>query len=189
MKWFIAFLLLLVLLVGYWAWPFFALRGLAADLQAGNETAVNEQVDYVRLRRSFAEQIVAAYLRITGRVNKLGPLEAAIGASILDPWLSQIVNPENLAKLLRGGTVASDLGPVSFKFGDLPSSLNTAWSAWLTSEYGVGRFSIGLPPDAPATNQFRLRMQLSEWRWKVTGIGLPEKLRDQIARELANKYP
>jgi hypothetical protein len=28
-------------------------------------------------------------------------------------------------------------------------------------------------------------MQLLQWRWKVTGIGLPERLRDQIAQELA----
>jgi hypothetical protein len=48
--------------------------------------------------------------------------------------------------LLRGGTVSSELGPVSFRFGDLPSTLNIAWSAWLSSEYGLGRFSIWLPP-------------------------------------------
>jgi hypothetical protein len=32
-------------------------------------------------------------------------------------------------------------------------------------------------------------MQVLRWHWKVTGIDLPEKLRDQIARGLANKYP
>jgi hypothetical protein len=67
--------------------------------------------------------------------------------------------------------------------------LNIAWSAWLSSEYGLGRFSIWLPPGIAESNQFRLRMQLLQWRWKVTGIDLPDKLRDQIARELANKYP
>jgi hypothetical protein len=32
-------------------------------------------------------------------------------------------------------------------------------------------------------------MQLLRWRWKLTGIELPQDLRDQIARELAKKYP
>jgi hypothetical protein len=32
-------------------------------------------------------------------------------------------------------------------------------------------------------------MQLLQWRWKITGIDLPEKLRDQIAGELAKKSP
>src|SRR5215469_13903599 len=105
------FLLLLVLLFGYWAWPFFGLRALAGAVQAGDVTAINEKIDYPRLRRSFTEQIISAYLRITGRAA-LGPLATAVGASILDPWVSQIVNPENLAQLLRGATVSSELGPV-----------------------------------------------------------------------------
>ena len=186
------FLVLLVLLVGYWAWPFFDLRALAAALQAGDVTAINEEVDYTRLRRSFTEQIIGAYLRLTGRANQLGalgPLATAVGASIVDPWVSQIVNPENLVQLLRGGTVSSELGPVSFRFGNLPSTLNLAWDAWLSSEYWFNRFSVWLPPGASQTDQFRLRMQLLRWRWKITGVDLPEKLRDQIAGELAKKNP
>jgi Protein of unknown function (DUF2939) len=186
------FLLLLVLLVGYWAWPLFGLRALAEALQAGDVRTINEEVDYARLRRSFTEQIIGAYLRVTGRASKLGalgPLATAAGVSIVDPWVSQIVNPENLAKLLRGETVSSELGPLSFRFGDLPSTLNLAWDAWLSSEYGFGRFSIWLPPGASQANQFRLRMQLLQWHWKVIGLDLPEKLRDQIAGELAKKYP
>ena len=31
--------------------------------------------------------------------------------------------------------------------------------------------------------------ELLQWRWKVTDLDLPEKLRDQIARELAKKNP
>src|SRR6516225_3917053 len=186
------FLVLLALLVGYWAWPFLALRGLAAALQAGDVTAINEEVDYPRLRRSLTEQIIGAYLRLTGRASQLGalgPLATAVGASIVDPWVSQIVNPENLAQLLRGGTVSTELGPVSFKFGNLPATLNLAWDAWLSSEYGLGHFSVWLPPGATEASQFRLRMQLLRWHWKITGIDLPEKLRDQIAGELAKKYP
>ena len=185
-------LVLFALLVGYWAWPFLALRGLAAAVQAGDVTAINEEVDYPRLRRSFTEQIIGAYLRVTGRaaqLGALGPLATAVGASIVDPWVSQIVNPENLAQLLRGGTVSSELGPVSFRFGNLPSTLNLAWDAWLSSEYWFNRFSIWLPPGASQADQFRLRMQLLQWRWKITGVDLPEKLRDQIAGELAKKNP
>jgi hypothetical protein len=31
--------------------------------------------------------------------------------------------------------------------------------------------------------------RIAGWRWKITGIDLPEKLRDQIAGELAKKNP
>jgi hypothetical protein len=186
------FLILLALLVGYWTWPFFALRVLAAALQAGDVTTINEKVDYVRLRRSFTEQIIGAYLRVTGRASQLGalgPLATAVGASIVDPWVSQIVNPENLAQLLRGGTISSELGPVSFRFGNLPSTLNLAWDAWLNSEYWFNRFSIWLPPGASHADQVRLRMQLLRWHWKVTSIDLPQKVSDQLAGELAKKSP
>ena len=60
-------LVLLGLLIAYWAWPFLELRALAAALRAGNVTAINKEVDYTRLRQSFTEQIIGAYLRITGR--------------------------------------------------------------------------------------------------------------------------
>jgi hypothetical protein len=71
----------------------------------------------------------------------------------------------------------------------LPSTLNLAWDAWLNSEYWFNRFSIWLPPGASLTDQFRLRMQLLHWRWKITDLDLPEKLSDQIAKELAKKNP
>jgi hypothetical protein len=189
----LALSLFVVLLVSYWAWPLVGLRTLASALQARNAAALTEQVDFEYLRRYLAEQIIATYLRITGRENRLGPLRAlapGLGASIVDPWVSQIVNLENIVELLRGGTIQSELGAISLNTRELPNfSLSNAWNAWLSSEYGLGRFSIGLPTDAEAADQFRLRMQLLSWRWKLTGIDLPAKLRDQFARELAKKYP
>jgi hypothetical protein len=147
-------------------------------------------VDFEYLRRYLAAQIIATYLRITGRESRFGPLAPGVGASIVDPWVSQIVNLENLVELLRGGTIQSELGALSLNTRELPNfSLNNVWNAWLNSEYGLGRFSIGLPADAESVEQFRLRMELLGWRWKLTGIDLPAKLRDQFARELVKKYP
>ena len=145
----LAILLFVVLLVAYWVWPFIGLGALAASLQTRNTAALSEQVDFGRLRRHLAGQIITTYLRITGRESKLGPLAPGVGASIVDPWVSQIVNLENLVELLRGGTISSELGPISFHIGEIPKlSLGTAWTAWLGSEYGLGRFLITLPADA-----------------------------------------
>ena len=189
----LAVLVFTVLLVGYWAWPFVGLRAIAAALQAHNAAALSEQVDFPRLRSSLAQQIIFAYLRVTGRESKLGafaPIASTVGASIVDPLVSQIINPENLTELLRGGKVQSELGATSFNIGIFPNfSLSDAWHVWLGSKYGLARVSIGLPANAEAVEQFRLRMQLLQWRWKITGLDLPQKLRDQLARELAKKYP
>jgi hypothetical protein len=185
-------LLFVVLLIAYWAWPFFGLRSLAVDLQLRDAAALNEQVDFVRLRRSFTEQIIGAYLRVTGRTNKLGAfgsaLASAAGGTIADSWVAEIINPEKLIELLSGRSVSTELG--AFNVGELPSlSFRTALSAWLNTEYWLGRFSIGPPVDAPAAEQFRLRLQLLDWRWKLTGIELPQQLSDQLAQQLAKKYP
>lgn len=188
----LAFVLFVGLLLAYWAWPFFGLRALAADLQARDVAALSEQVDFVQLRRSLTEQIIAAYLRVTGRAGKLGPLAAvatAVGTSIADPLVAQFVNPDNLVKLLRGETVPTDVGQVSFTIGQLPASFNSVWQAWLGTEYRIARFAIWVPVTAARSDQFRLWMKLEQWQWKLTAIDLPEKLRNQIAQELAKKFP
>lgn len=185
-------LLLVALLLAYWAWPFFALRTLAVNVQTRNVAAVSEQVDFTALRHSLTEQIITAYLRITGKDKKLGLLAGmatAIGTSIADPIVSEFVNPEALAKLLRGETVPSDVGQVSFKVGQLPASFDSAMRAWLSTDYGIGKFAVWLPVKAAAADQFRLQMRLERWRWQVTGIDLPENLRNRIAQQLAKKFP
>jgi hypothetical protein len=114
----LAFVTLAVLLISYWVWPFIGLRSLAADLQTRDAAALTRDVDFGR-----TGQIITAYLRITGREKKLGPLAQAVGASIIDPWLAQIVTPEKLAELLRGGTVSSELGPLFSTLVKFRSSL------------------------------------------------------------------
>jgi hypothetical protein len=184
----IAVALFVALLIVYWASPFVSLHRLAANIEARDIAAMSEQVDFVRLRRSLTEQIVTAYLRFTGR-EKLGVFAAsALGASIVDPLVAQIVNPESLMELLRGGSVATDLGATSFNLGELPAtSLASIWNAWLGADYRWERVLIALPVDAPRSEQFRFQMNLVNWRWKLTGIELSEKLGTKFAQELAKK--
>jgi hypothetical protein len=187
-RFFIVVALFVALLVVYWASPFVSLHRMAANIEARDIAAMSEQVDFVRLRRSLTEEVVTAYLRFTGR-EKLGVLVAsALGASIVDPLVAQIVNPESLMELLRGGSVATDLGVTSFNLGELPAtSLASIWNAWLGADYQWERVWIALPVNAPRSEQFRLQMNLINWRWKLTGIELSEKLRTKFAQELAKK--
>jgi Protein of unknown function (DUF2939) len=195
MKGFILGLSLAVaLLAGYWAWPFVGLHDLAADLQARNTAALSRDVDFARLRRSLTEQIIAAYLRITGRAAKLGVFGTAVasatGGSVADPLISEIINPDNLVQLLNGKTVPTQFGEVSLNAAKFPTdSLKSAWHIWLNSEYWLDRFSTGVPVSAPPSQQFRIRMRLLRWHWRLTGIDLPEMLRNQLAQKLAAKFP
>jgi hypothetical protein len=189
----LAIVLVCVVLLGYWASPFLALRGMAADVQARNGPSLSERIDFARLRRSLAEQIVATYLRVTGRAGRLGPFAnvaaAGLGASVADPILSKVINAENLIKLLGNESVPTDVGEVSLHFGPLSAWLESGWRAWRNSEYGFGHFSVGLPLNVATADQFRLRMQILRWRWKLTGLDLPEKVQVRLAQELAKRYP
>ena len=184
----IAFLSFIVLMVAYWAWPFVSLHRLAAGLAARDEAVIADKVAFARLRNSLSNQILTAYLRLTGRINTI--VGFAIGPDLVGLAIAQLLTPENMAQLLEGGTISTEIGPVSFDLGELPvANLESIWRGWLGTEYWLDDFSIAVPVSAPESEQFHLRMRLTQWRWRVVGIDLPEKLLLQIARELAGKYP
>jgi hypothetical protein len=184
----IAFLSFLVLMSAYWAWPFVSLHQLATGLAARDDAVIADKVAFARLRNSLSNQILDAYLRLTGRINTI--VGFAIGPDLIALAISQMLTPENMAQLLEGGTISTEIGPVSFDFGELPvANLDAIWRGWLGTEYWMDDFAISVPVSAPESEQFRLRMRLTQWRWRVVGIDLPEKLLLQIAQELAEKYP
>jgi hypothetical protein len=197
----IGFLLGAVLLSGYWAWPFVGLHDLATDLAARDSAGLDREVDFARLRHSLTAQIIQAYIKVDTRTAKLGAfgnaVASAIGASIADPLVAQIINPENLVALLNGGSITTEFGDVSLNAGSAPltakalptAGFGAAWQAWLGAEYRLDQFSIAVPLDAEPSAQFRIRMQLLQWHWKLVGLDLPETLRARLAQELTKKLP
>jgi hypothetical protein len=184
-RYIIGFLVFFVLLAAYWAWPFASLERLATSLTAGDRAAMADEIDFNRLRSSLSSQIVAAYVRLIGAKPGLFS-----GPDLLGLALFNILTPENLTNLLEGQVVSTDIGPVSLDFGDLPTAnFGSLWSGWLGTEYWMDYFSIGVPADRPSSDQYRVQMKLTQWRWKVVGLDLPEKVLLPIAQELAKKYP
>src|SRR5215475_10256318 len=104
---------LLILLVVYWMSPFLAIKEMAGNVQAHDARALSERVDFVSLRRSLLQQIIPAYLRMTGRTDRLGGFANAVvvglSTSGFDPILAQIINSENLVKLLGNQSVTTEV--------------------------------------------------------------------------------
>jgi hypothetical protein len=73
------------------------------------------------------------------------------------------------------------LGPFSI------DALGSAWEIFINTEYGIGNFYISLPMRAAATDQFRLRLQVLQWNWKLTAVDLPERVRVELAKELQRR--
>jgi Protein of unknown function (DUF2939) len=172
--------------------PFLGLMHLQSAIEARNAGALAERVDFRRVRQSLGHQIIATYLKISGRGSRLGQVGSTIaagyGASIADPLLNDLINPETMLDFLAGRGVSSTTFSLPPGLGPLPTdALGSLWQAFTLCEYGIGNFYISLPVKVEATERFRLRMQVLQWDWKLTEIGLPERLRVMLAKELERR--
>jgi hypothetical protein len=179
-----------IAVAAFLASPFVGLARLQSAVEARNAAALSDRVDFARVRRSLGAQIVATYLQISGKSARLGEfgtlLATNLGASLADPLLNELINPERMLDLLGGPGIASPQvqpGPVA-----LPKdALGSLWQAFANSEYGVGNFYISVPTNAVPPDQFRLRLQVLQWNWKLTEIDLPERVRIELAKELQRR--
>src|SRR4029453_9945184 len=89
--------------VAWLAWPLPALYRLAPAVETRDAAALSEEVDFVAARRSLVQQIMAAYVRVTGAKSAPSGLAATIAATIADPIVAKIVSPEGLVELLGTG--------------------------------------------------------------------------------------
>jgi Protein of unknown function (DUF2939) len=182
---------LALLLGAYMSWPLVGFYGIASAVEAKDARAFAERVEFPSLRRSLTQQVIAEYLKLTGKDKKLGRFRTGIatgvGAALAEPVVAQFLNAETLLDFLNKGSakdgvkVSTDIAPFS------GSSWRDAWRVWWHTEYGLTRFRAYLPPDKPKNEQFKVELSLRDWRWKLTGIGLPDKLRVQLAQELVRR--
>jgi Protein of unknown function (DUF2939) len=172
--------------------PLIGLSRLASAVAARNVSALDQRVDFSRLGRSLAPQIVWAYLNKTGRVNMLGGTASSFiaggSASLADAILGDLLNPEAVLQLLDKGGMDTATLRVQNALAPLPKGdFKSLWQAFQGAEYGIGNFYVSLPPSAEAAQQYRLRLQVLQWNWKLVGIDLPQRVRDQLADELIKR--
>ena len=182
---------LILLVAAFFIWPLVGFYRIASAVEAKNATALAERVEFSLLRRSLTQQVIAEYLKLTGKDQKLGRFKAGVatgvGAALAEPVVAEFLNAETLLDFLNKGSVkdgdkvSSEIAPFS------GASWRDAWQLWWHSEYGPTNFSAYLPPDKSKSEQFKVKLSLRTWEWKLTGIGLPDHLRVQLAQELVRR--
>src|SRR4051794_28170851 len=178
-----------VVLLAVWfawsAWPFLALYDLVRAAQSADAAAIEERVDFPELRRSLSSQIIQAYARVTGKKLDGGGLMLGIASAFADPFVEKLLSPQTLSDLLKNGWPREMLAerPEGFEGLDL-NTLGNALQLYLASDYGIGEFRVPVPVNLPVPRQFRIRLALSDWTWKLSGLDLPHALQDRLAREL-----
>ena len=180
------FAILLVLWLGYIVWPFASLFSVVRAAQARDAVALAQRVDFPKLRRSLAVQILQAYAGLSG--VKLEGASVAIGltAALADPFVEKLLTPAALGELLRSGWPKAALGddaPAGTAGLD-PGALGNLWQLYLNSDYGIGVVRISVPAAQPRDRQFHIELSLSQWTWKLSGLDLPVALKERLAREV-----
>lgn len=143
--------ILAVLLVAYATWPVVGFYRIASAVESRDAKALSKRVDFRSLRKSLIKQIVATYLELTGKEEKLGLLGKSIavgvGSSYADPIVARLLNEETLMELLTKGKVG---GPAeaSGKPATAPflseAEWRSAWQTWWNSEYRGGDYYVYL---------------------------------------------
>jgi Protein of unknown function (DUF2939) len=199
MRWFLRSLAVVALLWAIFvASPYVALYNLAKAAEARDLAAIEERVDFVALRRSLARQIAASYARVVGGERAQGAtaqIGAAAGVATLDPLIADYVSAGAVMRLVRdgwpalldreatsGGSARNGLAvlePAAFMSGERLRQL------WELSEWrGFTSFHINAVQPG-STERLQLQFRLSGLSWRLSGIELPEDLKQRLAQELA----
>ncbi len=200
-RWLMIVGVIVVFGLAYWAWPLAGAAQLASTARAGDAGQVFDRVDVDGLRRSLARQIAAAYLDVSGKGKKMGAfgrgLAGAAVTTVADPYVAQLLTPDNVMALLSKGHVNQvNLGgrPLAVK-GDLPdfaTLLDDHILSAVTGSYFDQLKDFVIPVDGGhgADDQYGVHMHLVGLTWKLGGLDLPMPILDQMARSiLANEPP
>src|SRR5258708_32641893 len=141
--------------IGYVAWPLYDLYQLARAVERRDAAAITQHVDFGRLRASFTEQIVEAYLKKTGA--RVSPMLQGAAFSIADPIVAKFISPEALAEFLRvGWPVAALPDRPRDSVGLSVEALGSLWAAFASSDSGLVRFDVMAPVRFPSARAFTL---------------------------------
>jgi Protein of unknown function (DUF2939) len=171
--------------------PFVALYDLSKAIEARDMDRITERVNFNALRVSLARQILGEYLK-TQDLDGLGQQAAAqAGTAVLNPVLEELITPQAVIDLLDDGQLQQATGTQDRNGGFFPLGLDTAslgkaWRTFIMSEtQGFRAITIPLPADEPRGNQFKITLRLRATTWRLTGIELPEPLKEELIKRAA----
>ena len=191
---------IVVLGLATWAWPLAGAAQLASTARSGDAEQLFDRIDVDGLRRSLARQIASAYLDASGKGKKMGvvgrSLAGAAVTTVADPYVAQLLTPENVQALLSKGRLnAVSLGghTIAAK-GDLPqftTMLDDHLLSAVTGSYFDAPKDFVIPIDGGHgdADQYGIHMHLIGLTWKLGGLDLPAPLVQEMARSILAGEP
>lgn len=135
-------------------------------------------------------------------------LALSAGNAIAEPIVANLVNDQTLVELLTKGRIPkskhketkanagetageAELEPEKEaelepeKLAPLADATSwNGWQMWLAADHRVTDVVTLVPPNKPREEQFRATFGLSGWRWKLTGLDLPQHMRVQLVKQI-----
>ena len=184
----VAALAFMALCGAYVAWPFASLYEVVRAAQAGDAARIEQRVDFPALRRSLVAQLIEAHARLSGKRLDRSGLTVGIASGFASPLVEQLVSPAMLAEIMRNGWPNKMLPDKPAGVEGLDSNtLGNVWQLYLNSDYGIGEARFSVPVNRPKEKQFRVRLALAGWTWKLSGLDLPWELQERLAREFVKQ--
>jgi hypothetical protein len=182
-------ILFALMVIGYLAWPIYAISTLARAIEARNAAIVMEHIDVSLVRKSLVDQLMDTYLKSSGNVGSpllRGAVVRAAG-TIADPLVAELLAPEAFADFLRTGwptgVLAGAHRPAGLG-GLTRTNLGSVWQIYRSATYGFRRFEISVPPSLPHDRRIELEFRVIKWRWQLAALRLPQYLRDELVERL-----
>lgn len=165
-------------LVAYFASPLLAVRGLVSAAKAGDESALDQRVDFPALRQSMKNEMNA---RLVAEMRKdlgdhdraLGGLGMLLAPSLISSAVDNLITPKAVAAMVteaREPRASDAVGQATPKPGDAGDEIKRSYGY-----RSLDTFAVTLSqPRHPDRKLSLLLERRNLFFWKLAGVELPE---------------
>jgi hypothetical protein len=180
---------LILVALGWIAWPYYALYDFANAMQQGDQVALERRVAWEEVRRGLRDDFNAVVLRSLTKNDGSSPLAtgiaALIGPTIINNAIDSYVTPRGIANLIRSGKASApsaaqiENSGADQKLAGTFDDKQQRGLGWKQVRYaffsgGPMTFRVDIAPDDAQTGQQPVIL-LFKWAgdWKLFRLFLP----------------
>ena len=184
-------LFILIVALGWTAWPYYAVFDFAKAIDQGDQVALEHRVDWDSVRRGLRDDLSAFILEnISKNDRDTSPLAtglvALLGSTIVNNVIDSFVTPRGLASAIRSGKASI---PNAAQIGNSAADQSSASRVddkqqdrlhWEQVRYAFFSgspltFRVDIAPDKTQSGQQRSVTLLFKWAgdWKLSRLFLP----------------
>lgn len=157
-------------LIAYLCTPYYSAWRMMQAVKSGSSEQMQRYIDFPKVQSSIKQQIDTAFEQQAGQ-DPMAAMMAKMFRPMLEDMVEELLQPEKLAALITSGKLNSQRRTnemeATTKTGELNNtSKSVSWYAFLDRPT---RFRI-------AVDNMVLYMELQDWQWQMTAIGMDDML-------------